>query len=98
MAELKSVKTTVKENTQPQNDKRDSIIQENKEIVFQSKNFNLWYGDNHALQDINLTFHENDINAIIGPSGCGKSTFVKSLNRMTELVPIVRTEGEIQFR
>ncbi len=98
MAELKSVKTTVKENTHPQNDKRDSIIQENKEIVFQSKNFNLWYGDNHALQDINLTFHENDINAIIGPSGCGKSTFVKSLNRMTELVPIVRTEGEIQFR
>ncbi|CAD2075494.1 Phosphate import ATP-binding protein PstB 3 [Jeotgalicoccus aerolatus] len=98
MAELKSVKTTVKENTQPQNDKRDSIIQEDKEIVFQSKNFNLWYGDNHALQDINLTFHENDINAIIGPSGCGKSTFVKSLNRMTELVPIVRTEGEIQFR
>lgn len=78
--------------------KKEPVISQDKNIVFQSKNFNLWYGDNHALQDINLTFHENDINAIIGPSGCGKSTFVKSLNRMTELVPTVRTEGEIQFR
>ncbi|CEA00030.1 Phosphate import ATP-binding protein PstB 3 [Jeotgalicoccus saudimassiliensis] len=92
------LKTTVKQNTQNENTEQSPIIQEDKKIVFQSKNFNLWYGDNHALQDINLTFHENDINAIIGPSGCGKSTFVKSLNRMTELVPIVRTEGEIDFR
>ena len=95
---MAALKTTVKHNTQEQDIQKSQIIQEEKEIVFQSKNFNLWYGDNHALQDINLTFHENDINAIIGPSGCGKSTFVKSLNRMTELVPIVRTEGDIQFR
>ena len=66
--------------------------------IFTSKNFNLWYGDNHALKDINLSFHENEISAIIGPSGCGKSTFIKSLNRMVELVPIVRTEGEILYR
>lgn len=92
------LKTAVTHNAQEQSIEKSQIIQEEKEIVFQSKNFNLWYGDNHALQDINLTFHENDINAIIGPSGCGKSTFVKSLNRMTELVPIVRTEGDIQFR
>lgn len=70
---------------------------QNKEI-FTSKNFNLWYGDNHALKDINLSFHENEISAIIGPSGCGKSTYIKSLNRMVELVPIVRTEGEILYR
>ena len=95
MAELK---TKIKQNTQEHSVEKSPIIQEEKEVVFQSKNFNLWYGDNHALQDINLTFHENDINAIIGPSGCGKSTFVKSLNRMTELVPIVRTEGDIDFR
>lgn len=98
MAELNSVKNKVNIGTPATDAKRQTIIQEDKEIVFQSNNFNLWYGDNHALQDINLTFHENDINAIIGPSGCGKSTFVKSLNRMTELVPIVRTEGDIQFR
>ena len=98
MTELKNI--NVKENTVgSQVSTKDSpIIQTNKEVVFEAKNFNLWYGDNHALQDINLTFHENDINAIIGPSGCGKSTFVKSMNRMTELVPIVRTEGSIDFR
>ena len=98
MTELKNI--NVKENTVgSQVTTKDSpIIQTNKEVVFEAKNFNLWYGDNHALQDINLTFHENDINAIIGPSGCGKSTFVKSMNRMTELVPIVRTEGSIDFR
>ncbi|GAB3071632.1 phosphate ABC transporter ATP-binding protein [Salinicoccus sesuvii] len=66
--------------------------------VFQAKDFNLWYGNNHALQDINLDFNENEISAIIGPSGCGKSTFIKSLNRMVELVPIVRTEGDIVYR
>ena len=98
MTELKNI--NVKENTVgSQVTTKDSpIIQTSKEVVFEAKNFNLWYGDDHALQDINLTFHENDINAIIGPSGCGKSTFVKSMNRMTELVPIVRTEGSIDFR
>lgn len=69
-----------------------------RKSVFKANNFNLWYGKNHALQDINLDFKENDISAIIGPSGCGKSTFVKSLNRMVELVPIVRTEGEIIYK
>jgi phosphate transport system ATP-binding protein len=69
-----------------------------REAVFKTNNFNLWYGDNHALQDINLTFNQNEISAIIGPSGCGKSTFVKALNRMVELVPVVRTEGEILYR
>lgn len=69
-----------------------------REPIFKTNNFNLWYGDNHALQDINLTFNKNEISAIIGPSGCGKSTFVKALNRMVELVSIVRTEGEILYR
>lgn len=73
----------------------DNII---RKPIFKTDNFNLWYGDNHALQDINLTFNQNEVSAIIGPSGCGKSTFVKALNRMVELVPIVRTEGEILYR
>lgn len=75
-----------------------SMLKNNKKCVFEAKNFNLWYGNNHALQDINLSFNENEISAIIGPSGCGKSTFVKSLNRMVEMVPIVRTEGELLYR
>ena len=98
MAELKNVQVNQKDAVENKETASSSIIQTDKKVVYEAKNFNLWYGDNHALQDINLTFHENDINAIIGPSGCGKSTFVKSMNRMTELVPIVRTEGNIEFR
>jgi len=69
-----------------------------KNIVFGTKHFNLWYGNHHALKDINLDIIENDVTAIIGPSGCGKSTFIKALNRMVELVPIVKTTGEIMYR
>lgn len=98
MAELKNVQVNKQDTVDKKETESSSIIQTDKKVVFEAKNFNLWYGENHALQDINLTFHENDINAIIGPSGCGKSTFVKSMNRMTELVPIVRTEGNIEFR
>lgn len=70
----------------------------NKEEVYQTKDLNLWYGDNHALKHINLNIFENEITAIIGPSGCGKSTFIKTLNRMVELVPAVKTSGEIYYR
>ncbi|CEE00830.1 Phosphate import ATP-binding protein PstB [Caldibacillus thermoamylovorans] len=70
----------------------------NKEEVYQTKDLNLWYGDNHALKHINLDIFENEITAIIGPSGCGKSTFIKTLNRMVELVPAVKTSGEIYYR
>ena len=66
--------------------------------VFQTVDFNLWYGEHHALKSINLDVKENEVTAIIGPSGCGKSTYIKALNRMVELVPIVRTSGEIQYR
>jgi phosphate transport system ATP-binding protein len=69
-----------------------------KKVVFDTKNLNLWYGEDHALKDINLSIHENEVTAIIGPSGCGKSTYLKTLNRMVELVPIVRTTGVIEYR
>lgn len=65
--------------------------------VYDVKGLNLWYGENQALRDINMQVLENEITAIIGPSGCGKSTFIKTLNRMIENIPIVRTEGEILY-
>lgn len=68
-----------------------------KKTVFKTENFNLWYGDKHALKDINLVLKEKEVTAIIGPSGCGKSTYLKSLNRMVELVPNVRTTGKILY-
>ena len=66
-------------------------------FVYQVNGLNLWYGDNQALKDIHIKILKNEITAIIGPSGCGKSTFVKTLNRMIDNIPIVRTEGEILY-
>jgi phosphate transport system ATP-binding protein len=69
-----------------------------KEIVYSTKELNLWYGENLALKNINLDINENEVTAIIGPSGCGKSTYIKTLNRMIELIPNVKTSGEISYR
>lgn len=69
-----------------------------KEIVYKTKGLNLWYGATHALKNIDLDIHANEVTAIIGPSGCGKSTYIKTLNRMVEMTPIVRTSGEIEYR
>jgi phosphate transport system ATP-binding protein len=69
-----------------------------KPIVYDTKQLNLWYGNNHALKNIDLPILENEVTAIIGPSGCGKSTYIKTLNRMVELVDGVRTSGEILYR
>ncbi|WP_235195257.1 MULTISPECIES: phosphate ABC transporter ATP-binding protein PstB [Exiguobacterium] len=68
-----------------------------QDSVYRVDNLNLWYGDDHALKDVNLDIKQNEVTAIIGPSGCGKSTFIKTLNRMVELVPIVRTNGVIEY-
>lgn len=60
-----------------------------------TKNLNLYYGENHALKDINLEIASNAITALIGPSGCGKSTYLKTLNRMNDLVRNVSITGEV---
>lgn len=66
--------------------------------VYQTEGLNLWYGATHALKEINLSIYEKEVTAIIGPSGCGKSTFLKTLNRMVELVLTVRTSGTISYQ
>ena len=63
--------------------------------IIKASNLNLWYGTNHALKDINLSLPQKEITALIGPSGCGKSTFLKTLNRMNDLVEGCRIEGLI---
>ncbi len=68
-----------------------------KDNIIEAKNMNLWYGANHALKNIDIALPERQITALIGPSGCGKSTFLKSLNRMNDLVEGCRIEGEITF-
>ena len=62
------------------------------------KDMNLWYGDHKALNDVNIEIPEKSITAFIGPSGCGKSTFLKTLNRMNDLVPGVKITGDIRYQ
>jgi len=66
-------------------------------IVYDVRDLNLWYGQDQALKNINIQIGKNEVTAIIGPSGCGKSTFIKTLNRMIENIPSVRTTGEILY-
>lgn len=60
-----------------------------------TSDLNLYYGSNHALKDINLDLNANQITALIGPSGCGKSTYLKTLNRMNDLVDHIKIEGKV---
>ena len=61
------------------------------------KDMCLWYGDHQALKDVNIEIPEKSITAFIGPSGCGKSTFLKTLNRMNDLIPGVKITGDIRY-
>ncbi|MBN1054780.1 phosphate ABC transporter ATP-binding protein [Clostridium botulinum] len=65
--------------------------------IIKTKNLNLYYGENQALKDINMNINKNEVTALIGPSGCGKSTFLRTLNRMNDLIEIVRITGEVLF-
>ena len=65
--------------------------------IITAKNLCLWYGTTQALKNINIEIPERSITALIGPSGCGKSTFLKTLNRMNDLIPTVRIEGTVTY-
>lgn len=67
----------------------------NKKI--QVKNLNFYYGNFHALKNINLDIEENKVTALIGPSGCGKSTFLRTINRMNDLIEGTRHDGEVIY-
>ena len=67
------------------------------ETIISSRNLNLWYGNHQALYNIDTDIKKNEITALIGPSGCGKSTYLRTLNRMNDLIPECRIEGEVKF-
>ena len=68
------------------------------EVVLETRDVNVYYGDHHALNDTSLTFHKGEITALIGPSGCGKSTFLRCLNLMNREIRGCRVEGEILYQ
>ncbi|NME81710.1 phosphate ABC transporter ATP-binding protein PstB [Clostridium sp. SM-530-WT-3G] len=65
--------------------------------IIETKNLNLYYGEKQALKDINMSINKNEVTALIGPSGCGKSTFLRTINRMNDLIDIVKIDGEVLF-
>ena len=65
--------------------------------IIETKDLCLYYADNKALKNINMSINKNEVTALIGPSGCGKSTFLRTLNRMNDLIEIVRITGEVFF-
>lgn len=65
--------------------------------ILTADKLNLWYDKTHALKDVSIAIPEKSITAFIGPSGCGKSTFLKTLNRMNDLIPTVRITGEVCY-
>jgi phosphate transport system ATP-binding protein len=83
---LRNIQTSVRED------------REEPDHVFELRNLRVYYGDFLAIKDVNLSIQTRKITAVIGPSGCGKSTLLRSLNRMNELVPTARTEGDVSFK
>jgi phosphate transport system ATP-binding protein len=70
---------------------------DNSDIKIKASGLNLWYGENHAILDINMDIQKNKITALIGPSGCGKSTYLRCINRMNDLIDHARIEGKIEI-
>ncbi|SFJ20631.1 phosphate transport system ATP-binding protein [Halobacillus dabanensis] len=77
---------------------KEGIKKEKANNIIEVSDLNLWYGSDQALYEVSMDVPEKQVTAIIGPSGCGKSTFLKTLNRMVEMVPIVKTSGSIKYR
>ncbi|MGE6629308.1 phosphate ABC transporter ATP-binding protein PstB [Bacillus sp. NPDC077027] len=73
------------------------IAEKETKEVFRVSDMNLWYGNHHALNNIDLTIRQHEVTAIIGPSGCGKSTFIKALNLMVKTVPGVKITGDMIY-
>ena len=77
---------------------RERLPTGEQEAVFEARDVSVYYGDQRAIDKVNIDIYRRLITAIIGPSGCGKSTFIRTLNRMTDLVPSARLTGELRYR
>ena len=76
----------------------EKAYEKDENVVFESRNLNLFYGDKQALKNINIKIYKNKVTAFIGPSGCGKSTFLRCFDRMNDLIDDCRVEGEILYQ
>jgi len=68
-----------------------------RDTVIETRNLDVYYGDEQALDGVSMEINEHDVTALIGPSGCGKSTFLRCINRMNDMIDVCRVEGEVEF-
>jgi phosphate transport system ATP-binding protein len=83
--------------TVPESSARDEVPRSGN-AVFDAKNVSIYYGSFRAVTDVSLTIYEHEITAFIGPSGCGKTTVLRTLNRMNDLIPSARVDGDVHYR
>ena len=95
VAKTEMPKPAAQQDTQPSD---AAVSGTSGEHVFNTKNVSIYYGSFRAVTDVSLTIYENEITAFIGPSGCGKTTVLRTLNRMNDLVPGARVEGDVDYR
>ena len=69
--------------------------EKNEKVKVYSRSLSVYYGDFKALKEISMDIYQNKVTALIGPSGCGKSTYIRSFNRMNDIIPNIKVEGEI---
>jgi phosphate transport system ATP-binding protein len=91
------IETTITGLVEAQEQDDRELPDEPPDPVMQATGLNVYYGDFHAVHDVNLAFGKHEITALIGPSGCGKSTVLRCLNRMNDLVPSARVEGSVTY-
>ncbi|MDR5656285.1 phosphate ABC transporter ATP-binding protein PstB [Halodesulfurarchaeum sp. HSR-GB] len=85
------------DDAQPESD-RDIERIPPEETIIEAEGLDVYYGEERALNDVSMSIPEQEVTAIIGPSGCGKSTFLRSINRMNDLIDIARVTGELRFK
>ena len=87
------IQTTVGTDNQEPRDAQLST----EDTVIETRNLDVYYGDEQALDGVSMEIHEHDVTALIGPSGCGKSTFLRCLNRMNDMIDVCRVDGDVEF-
>ncbi|MCA1021391.1 MULTISPECIES: phosphate ABC transporter ATP-binding protein PstB [Halobacillus] len=98
MSKVMEKKTNVRNEQTKKPEVKSEVNKEKASSIIEVNDLNLWYGSDQALYEVSMDIPQERVTAIIGPSGCGKSTFLKTLNRMVEMVPIVKTSGSIKYR
>ncbi|WP_241429987.1 phosphate ABC transporter ATP-binding protein PstB [Halorubrum lipolyticum] len=78
-------------------DDDDDVRTRSTETAITTRDLNVYYGDEQALDGVSMDIYEHDVTALIGPSGCGKSTFLRTINRMNDMIDVCRVEGDVEF-